>query len=82
MTRLIIGSANLRWATFVDKDMVGILASNANEWNFAQSFLHHPFEIAPKKAIDEEDIKGPLMVGNKDIRLSGNKMLATFHLYW
>ena len=56
--------------------MVGVLASHAYKGYLPQPFLHHPLEIATQEAVDEEDIKGTLVVGHKDIRLPGHQMFA------
>ena len=57
------------WPTLIDKDVASTLASFSHEGNVPETLLHHPVETASQKAVDEEDVVGPLMVGNEDVGL-------------
>ena len=67
----------LRTAFLIDKDEAGALAGLADEGHLPQLSLHHPFEMAVQETIDEEDVEGPLMVGDDDVALLGIHVLAT-----
>ena len=64
----VVGFLNLLRPRLVDENMAGLFASVAHEGNAAEGLFHHPLEVAPEEAIDQEDVHLALMVGHEDIR--------------
>ena len=81
MTCRLVGSAHGPHATLVNHNLVRPATGKAHKGYLLYLVLHHPLEVTTQKAIDEEDVKGSLMVGYKDVRLIGFQILTAFHLY-
>ena len=41
----------------VYKDMSCAFTGFSDEWQFTQTFFHHPFKVSSNEAVDEENIK-------------------------
>ena len=67
-------------ATVAHVDVSRLCASQSNEWNLAQIFLHHPLEVVPQIAIDEENVEIALVIGKEYIRLFCIDELFAFRL--
>ena len=67
-------------ATVAHVDVSRLCAGKSNEWNLAQIFLHHPLEVVPQIAVDEEDVEIALVIGKEHVRLMGIDELFTFRL--
>ena len=66
----------------VYEDMSRAFACLAYERNLTQAFLHHPFEVSAQEAVNQENIERSLMIGDKHIRSTFVKLLASVYLYW
>lgn len=80
LTRTLKGFRGLNSVATLNKEMICLLTRLPHKRNLAQLFLHHPFEVLAKEAVKHPDVKHPLMVGNKDVRLPLLQMLPTLHL--
>ena len=80
LTGGLVGCSYLCRATLIDEDLVRLAAGIAQERNLTQLVFHHPFEVTAQKTVDQEDVKRPLMIGHKDIRLVGFQILTAFNL--
>jgi len=76
---LFVSPVNSFWPALIDHDMSCTFAGFPYERDASQAFLHHPAEAASQEAIDEEDVVGALMVGNKDIRLLLVEQFSSLH---
>src|SRR3712207_43445 len=61
--------------------MMGRTASHAYQWNISQLVLHHPFKVSIQIAVNQEYVKGSLVIGHKDIGLAFLQILLTLDLY-
>ena len=51
--------------TVAHVDVSRLCASQSNEWNLAEVFLHHPLEVMPQIAVDEENVEVALVIGQE-----------------
>ena len=77
---LTVGAAHGTGVAVIDKDVSCVLAAPSEERHLLKGTLHHPTEFHTEVAADEKDVKGPLMIGGKDIGLALDYMLPTLHL--
>ena len=64
-------------ACAVDEDVACGFARPADEGYLAQALFHHPFEVAPQIAVDEEYVEDALMVGHEDIGMAVVNLVAS-----
>ena len=70
-----------RGAFLIDEDELSSFASLPYERNVSELLLHHPFEGNADVPIEDEDVKGALMIGYHDTGCIGlGEMLSASHL--
>ena len=77
---LVVRFADAGNTAAVDKYLVRITTGHANDRHTTQCTLHHPLEIPVQIAVNEEDIKGSLMIGHENIALSFLQILTPLDL--
>jgi hypothetical protein len=60
---------------------MGLGTGKAYKRNSTQLVFHHPLEMTIQVTINQEDVKGSLMVGYKDIRLFLIQVLTSLYTY-
>lgn len=56
---------------FIDKDEACLFARIAHKGDVTQRLLHHPLKFAAKKSGQKENVERTLVVGDKNVALSG-----------
>lgn len=75
---MVDGGLYLFRPRLVHVDVVSFLTRITHQEDATQCLLHHPLKVATQKAINQENIHWPLMIGHKDIALMLIYEVASF----